>query len=124
MFRMFRVHVVPKTVAADFNRRFVGVFVREFIRPGRIALCVVLSGCSIPANPLTGSGSVRDLLHTASGYVIEGTKQGAAVIELGKMGFDRAKETAADLQRRAGDLQQGVESVKKGKELIEKGLGK
>ncbi len=91
-----------------------------------------LTGCSLPQEiPGTGSGAVKDLLRTASGYVIEGARQAAATIELGKMGVEKAKETAADLQKRAGELQQGVQTVKKGienvkegKELMEKAVAK
>lgn len=96
-----------------------------------VALTVLVAGCSMPVNPLTGSGSIRDLLHTASGFVIEGTKQAAATIELGKIGVEKAKSAAGDFQQRAGELQQGVQTVKKGmenvkegKELIEKAVAK
>lgn len=87
-------------------------------------LGVFLTGCSLPADlPLSGSGSVRDLLHTASGYVIEGTKQAAATIELGKMGYEKAKSAAGDVQERVENVQKGIESVKEGREMIEKGIG-
>lgn len=84
---------------------------------------IALSGCSIPTNPLTGSGAVRDILRTASGYVLEAGKQAAATIEYGKMGMQKGKETVEELKKRANQVQQGIEAVKEGKELIEKGIG-
>lgn len=84
----------------------------------------MLGGCSIPENPLTGSGSVREILHTASGYVMEAGKQAAATIELGKLGLQKGKETVEEIQKRADQVQQGIESVKNGKELIEQGLAR
>ena len=87
-----------------------------------LSATIFVAGCSLPANPVTGSGSVRDLLHTASGYVLEVSKQAAAIIELGKRGMERGQETVEDAQRRAALLKEGMESVKKGKELIEQGL--
>ena len=85
---------------------------------------MVLTACSIPPGSLTGSGSVRDFLRTASGYVMEGTKQGAAVIELGKMGVEKAKSAVSDVQQRVENVQKGIESVKEGKELIENAVTK
>ncbi len=85
---------------------------------------LLLSGCTVPENSLTGSGSVRDLLHTASGYVMEAGKQAAATIEYGKMGLEKGKEAFGEIQKRAGQVKKGIEAVKEGKELIEKGLGK
>ncbi|NOS68197.1 MAG: hypothetical protein HOO67_07635 [Candidatus Peribacteraceae bacterium] len=86
---------------------------------------LLVAGCSLSVDlPLTGSGSVRDVLHTASGYVMEAGKQAAATIEFGKRGIQKGKETVEELQKRADQVQKGIESVKKGKELIEKGLAK
>ena len=97
-----------------------------------LTLFIALSGCSLVGSlPITNSGSLSNLLHTASGYVIEAGKQAAATIELGKMGIEKAKETAGDLQDRADQLQkgvttvqQGIESVKQGKEILEKAVTK
>ena len=87
-------------------------------------LLLVLSGCSIPATPLTGSGSVRDLLKSASGIVIEVSNQAAATIELGKIGVQKGMETVEDIQKRADQMQKGIQAVKDGKELIEKAVAK
>ena len=84
----------------------------------------MLTACSISDVPLAGSGSVRNLIHTASGFVIEGTKQAAATIELGKMGVEKAKSAVSDVQQRVENVQKGIESVKEGKESIEKGLAR
>ena len=96
-----------------------------------LILCIFLSACSVPANPITGSGSIRDIIHTASGYVLEVSKQAAATIELGKMGIEKAKETVGDVKTRVdqvqkgvGAVKQGIQAVKDGKALIEKGLAK
>ncbi len=89
-----------------------------------LGLVVMLTGCSVPQNPVTGSGSVRDLMHTASGYVLEAGKQAEAAIEYGKMGIQKGKETVEEIQKRADQVQQGIQAVKDGKELIEKGLAK
>src|SRR5438093_1009226 len=88
-----------------------------------VGFLVLLSGCAIPQNPLTGSGSVRDLLRAASGVVIEGGKQAAATIELGKMGIQKGMETVTDVQKRIDQVQKGIQTVKDGKEMIEKGIG-
>ena len=89
-----------------------------------LILTIFVAGCSLPANPVTGSGSVRDLLHTASGYVLEVGKQAAAIIELGKRGMERGQETVEDAQRRAALLKEGIESVQRGKEFIKKAVAK
>ncbi len=83
-----------------------------------------LSGCSLPANPLTGTGSLRDVIHTASGIVIEVGKQTAATIELGKMGIEKAKETAQDVQERVESVQEGIDKLKQGKEMMEKAMAR
>ncbi|MBI2636489.1 hypothetical protein HYW84_04165 [Candidatus Peregrinibacteria bacterium] len=90
-----------------------------------IAICswlIALSGCSVSTNPLTGSGAVRDILRTASGYVLEAGKQAAAAVEYGKMEMQKGKETVEEMKKRAYQVQQGIEAVKEGKELIQKGL--
>ena len=80
--------------------------------------------CSLPTNPLTGSGSIRGLIHTATGFVIEASKQAAATIELGKMGVHKATETVGDLTNRVDQVGQGIDSIKKGKDMIEKAVKK
>lgn len=84
---------------------------------------LTMAGCSFPADiPLSGSGSVRDLLHTASGYVMEAGKQAAATIEFGKIGIQKGKETFEDLQERAGQVEKGIKNLKEGKELLEQSI--
>ena len=97
-----------------------------------IMAVVVLSGCSLSTKlPLTSSGSIRDIIHTATGFVLKVTKQTAAAIELGKMGVQKAQDTVTEVQKRAGQVQQGVGTVtrgiqdlKNGKDMIEKAVTK
>lgn len=91
--------------------------------PLAVALSVLVSGCRVPKNTLTGSGSIRDILRTASGYVLEAGKQAAATIEFGRIGVEQAKEAAQEIKRRAENVKQGIQTVQEGKELIEKGIG-
>lgn len=86
---------------------------------------IVLSGCTVHIPlPKTGSGTIRDAIHTATGFVLEVSKQAAATIDMGKMGVKKAQETVDDLKKRADQIQKGIETMKEGKELIEKGLAK
>ena len=87
-------------------------------------LTLTLTGCDFLRNPVTGSGSVRDVLHTATGYVLEASKQAAATMELGKMGLEKAKETVEDLQKRTEQVKRGIEAVREGKQMIEEGLAR
>lgn len=108
-------------VTADFHRRiWCNGFAGEFIRLGLAGIPFMLvTGCTFnEVIPTTGSGSIRDVLRTASGYVLEASRQAAATIELGKMGVEKAKETVGDLQHRVNQVQKGMETVKEGKELI------
>lgn len=70
----------------------------------------------------TGSGSLRDLVHTATGALQEVGKQAAATIELGKMGVEKAKETYDSAMSRGALLQQGVEEMQSGRKKIEDAL--
>ncbi len=84
-------------------------------------ICLMVTGCSSSIGQLSGSGSVRNFIRSGSGYVNEAATQAAATIELGKMGYEKAKETAEDLQKRADQFQQGVSTVKQGMDAVKEG---
>ncbi len=90
-----------------------------------ILAALLLAGCSLSGElPLTGSGSLRDAVHTATGFLLEAGRQASATIELGKMGVQKGKETIEEVQKRADQVQKGMEYIKEGKELLEKGMTK
>ena len=83
---------------------------------------VVLSGCSVPTIPTTGSGSLTDLLHTASGFVLKATKEVQATVELGQLGLEKAKSTVTDVQKRVGQVESGITALKKGRDELQKAV--
>ena len=84
---------------------------------------VFLSSCeSVPFIPQTGTGSLRDFIHTATGALDEAGKQATAAIELGKMGVDKAKQTYDSTMSRGALFQEGVKEIQSGKEKVQEAI--
>lgn len=89
-----------------------------------LSTLLLLSACSGGGGLSTGSGSLRDYVHTATGAITEAGKQAAATIELGKLGVDKAKSAYGATMSRKAELQEGIEKITEGKEQVEKALAR
>lgn len=97
----------------------------KFFLMSVICSLISLSACALPADvPLTGSGSLRDVIHTATGVVQQIRAHTQAAIELGSQTAEKAKDTAAELQRRAEEIKQGIDKMQDGKEQVQKALAR
>jgi hypothetical protein len=83
---------------------------------------LLLCGCNSAGSLMTGSGSVRDLIHTATGAINEIGHKAAEAVELGKQGIDTAKKTYDSTMSRGAQIKDGIDKIKEGSSQVKDAL--